>query len=397
MKTTQSPRQLRVLHIVGGMARGGVETWLMHVLRHVDRDRVQMDFLVHTTKPCPYDDEIRALGGRILPCLRPDRPWRYAKNFRSLVAAHGPYDIVHSHVHHYSGYTLRLAQRAGVSVRIAHSHNDASPQDTSPNPLRRAYLSLATRWIRRFATIGLAASGKAAEALFGSEWRHSSFCKVLYYGIDLAPFCTQADPSIRSTLHLPPEAFVIGHVGRFDPQKNHGFLLDIFRAIAGADPSAHLLLIGDGPLRPVMERRAAEMGLAERVVFAGLRADVPRLLLGAVDVFVMPSLYEGLGLVCLEAQAAGLPCVIADSIPEEAGVVPQLVTRLSLSQPACSWARAVLEKRSRPLPVTRREALAAMEASPFNIRSAAAELTRLYETATGLLPARPAPPVLQHG
>ena len=381
MKIMESDRRIHVLHIIGGMGHGGVETWLMHILRHIDRGRFQMDFLVHTAEPCPYDNEIRALGGRILPCLRPQRPWSYARNFRRILAAYGPYQIVHSHVHHYSGYTLRLAQRAGTPIRIAHSHNDVCLQDASPGPLRWIYLTTAKRWIRRFATMRLAASGKAAEALFGSNWQRSPICRLLYYGIDLEPFRAQADPSVRPALRLSPGAFVMGHVGRFDAQKNHFFLLEIFRKATDADPRTRLMLVGDGPLRPAIERRVAELGLTERVVFAGLRADVPRLLLGAVDVFVMPSLYEGLGLVCLEAQAAGLPCVIADTIPAEADVVPQLVTRLRLSQPASSWARVIFARCKETPPITQDEALAAMEASPFSIRTAVAELTRVYETA----------------
>ena len=388
MKTTESTRRIHVLHIVGGMGRGGVETWLLHVLRHIDRERFQMDFMVHSAEPCPYDNEVRALGGRILPCLRPDRPWRYAKNFRRILAAYGPYEVVHSHVHHYSGYTLRLAQRAGVRVRIAHSHIDASLQDISPGPLRWVYLTAAKRWIRRFATIGLAASDKAAEALFGPTWQHSSPFRMLYYGIDLAPFRAEADPSVRAVLQFCPDAFVIGHVGRFDEQKNHCFLLEIFRSVADADPSTRLLLIGEGPLRPAIARRVTELGLAERVVFAGLRPDVPRLLLGAVNVFVMPSLHEGLPLAGLEAQAAGLPCIFADSITTELDVVPQLVTRLRLSQSSSDWARVVLAKRSQAPPITRDEALAVMETSPFNIRQSSAGLARLYQTATDPSPTR---------
>jgi|SRR6266550_4819351 len=167
----RATRRIRILHIVGGMGRGGVETWLMHVLRHADRERFQMDFLVHTAQPCPYDEEVRALGGNIIPCLDPARPWSYARNFRRALAAQGRYDIVHSHVHNYSGYVLRLARRAGVPVRIAHSHLDSTPGDAAANARRRLYLALARRWIRRHATTGLAASGKAADALFGPAWR----------------------------------------------------------------------------------------------------------------------------------------------------------------------------------------------------------------------------------
>jgi glycosyltransferase involved in cell wall biosynthesis len=386
MKPIEYTRRIRVLHIVGGMNRGGIETWLMHVLRHIDRERFQMDFMVHTAEPCAYDDEIRALGSRILPCLPHTRPWNYARNFRRILAEYGPYDIVHSHVYHYSGYTLRLAKCAGVPVRIAHSHYSASAQNVWANPLRWIYLTTMKRWIHRFATVGLAASGKAAEALFGRQWQRSPFCRLLYYGIDLAPFRSRADPSIRAALKLCPDAFVIVHVGRFDEQKNHGFLLEIFRSVADADSRSRLVLIGDGHLRPAIEQRVAELGITERVVFAGLRADVPRVLLGAANVFVMPSLDEGLPLAGLEAQAAGLPCVFADSITPELDVVPQLVTRLRLSDSSSDWARVLLAKRDQAPPVTQAAALTIIEKSPFDIRRSAAELGRLYWTATARLP-----------
>jgi glycosyltransferase involved in cell wall biosynthesis len=388
MKTPESPRRIRVLHIVGGMNRGGIETWLMHVLRHIDRERFQMDFMVHTAKPCAYDDEVRALGGRILPCVGHTRPWSYDKNFRRVLAGYGPYDVVHSHVHHYSGYTLRLAERVGVRVRIAHSHIDASPQDISPGPLRWVYLTTAKRWIARSATIELAASGKAAEALFGAGWQRGSLCRLLYYGIDLAPFRAEADPSVRAVLQLSPEAFVIGHVGRFAEQKNHYFLLEIFRSVAACDASARLLLIGDGPLRPKIERRVGELGLAEHVVFTGLRADVPRLLLGAVNVFIMPSLYEGLPVAGLEAQAAGLPCVLSDAIASESDVVPQMIRRLSLSTPASVWAENVLASRQMPLAKNRAQILRMFEDSPFNIANSVKELRRIYydDTVPSLTP-----------
>lgn len=386
MKATESTRRLRILHIVGGMGRGGLETWLMHVLRHIDRGRFEMDFMVHTADACAYDEEIRALGGRVLPCLQCSRPWIYAKHFRRLLAEFGPYDIVHSHVAHFSGYTLRLAQRAGVPVRIAHSHNDTKLSDRSPNPFRRIYLVTTKRWIRCHATLGLAVSAKAAEALFGPAWQSGSLCRLLSYGIDLDPFRAGRNPSLRATLPLPTDAFVIGHVGRFVDQKNHRFLLEVTRAVVDANPNTCLLLIGDGPLRRAIERRAAELSLTKHVVFAGLRSDVPRLLLGMVDVFVMPSLYEGLGLVCIEAQAAGLPCVIADTVPGEADAVPRLVTRLSVSESASTWAEAVLAKRGEAPPVTQGEALAILEASPFNIRKATGELARVYENAVASAP-----------
>lgn len=121
-KATRTP--VRILHVLGGMERAGAETWLMHLLRMIDRDRYRMDFLVHVPEPQDYDDEIRALGSSILPCPHTRNPCRYARAFGEILRAHGPYDVVHSHVHHHSGFVLRLAKHAGVPTRIAHSHLD---------------------------------------------------------------------------------------------------------------------------------------------------------------------------------------------------------------------------------------------------------------------------------
>jgi glycosyltransferase involved in cell wall biosynthesis len=378
MKTTESPRRIRVLHIVGGMDRGGVETWLMHVLRHIDRERFQMDFMVHTAKPCAYDDEVRALGGRILPCVGHTRPWSYGRNLRHILAAYGPYDVMHSHVHHYSGYTLRLAHRAAIPVRIAHSHCSAGLQNVLPNLFRWTYLKMTKRWLRRFATIGLAVSENAAEALFGLAWQRDPLCQLLYCGIDLLPFYTEADASIRVALQLPPGAFVLGHVGNFVEEKNHLFLLKVARSVVDTNINARLLLIGDGPLRPAIERRVAELGLTEHVVFAGRRSDVPRVLVGAVDVFVMPSLREGLPLAGLEAQAAGLPCVLSDTITRELEVVPQIIRRLSLSTPTSVWADNVLASRQMLPAKNRAQALKMFEHSPFNIANSVKHLQGIY-------------------
>jgi glycosyltransferase involved in cell wall biosynthesis len=160
--------------------------------------------------------------------------------------------------------------------------------------------------------------------------------------------------------------------------KNHSFLVEILSEVAKRIPEAQLLLVGDGPLRPQIEQQAIGLGLADQVVFAGSRSDVARLMLGAMDLFLFPSHYEGLGLVLVEAQAAGLPCLCSDVIPPEADAVRALVRRLSLSQPASVWAEHVLAARESPLPVGRREALAMVEQSPFSIRRSVQELEAVY-------------------
>lgn len=376
----QGASPIRVLHIVGGMVRGGIETWLMHILRHRDAERFAMDFIVHTTEPCPYDDELRRLGGRIFSCMTPARPWVYARNFARIVAENGPYDILHSHVHQFNGFTLRCARRAGIPVRITHSHVDTMPEDTAPGLARRMYINTMRRLIRRHATHGLAASRLAANALFPADWESDPNYRVLYYGIDMRPFHAAPDPALRAEFGFAPDAFVMGHTGRFDEQKNHVFLLEIAKEVMARDPNARLLLVGAGTLRPGIEKRAAELGIADRVVFAGLRSDVPRVLKSVVDVFVMPSFCEGLALALLEAQTAGVPCVISNTISEEADALPKLITRLTLATPAAQWAEKILDAPKRSA-LPRAEALARMEESPFNIRQSAADLQNVYATA----------------
>lgn len=373
-------RPIRILHVVGGMNRGGVETWLMHVLRHIDRDRFQMDFLVHTEKPCPYDDEARALGSKIIPCLSPSKPWLYGRNFKRILREYGPYDIVHSHVHHFSGYVLYLAKQAGVPIRIAHSHNDTSAIDAKAGLHRQLYLSL-TKWlIDRYATLGFAASYKVAAVLFNRAWKTDSRWQILYCGVDLTPFRELVDAvAIRAEFGIPADAFVVGHVGRFEEQKNHQFLIDIVAEIAQREPKIHLLLIGDGSLRSEIQQKVISHGLANHVTFAGLRPDVPQLMLGAMDLFLLPSIHEALGLVLIEAQAAGLPCVFSDVVPEEANAVKPLVRQVSLSKSASDWAEAVISARSGVLAIAQADTLPVLEHSPFNIIVSVKKLTEVYE------------------
>jgi glycosyltransferase involved in cell wall biosynthesis len=374
-------RPIKILQVVGNLNRGGTETWLMNVLRHLDRDRFRLDFLVHAPSAGAYDDEVRRLGAGIVTCLHPSRPHRYAPNFLRQVRMHGPYDLVHSHVHHYSGFVLRLARRAGIGGRIAHSHSDTSRLQREAAPSRQLYYALARRAIRRNATLGLAASRAAAAALFGPQWEASGYCEVLHCGIDLAPFQAAVDrAAIRAELGVPGDAFVIGHVGRFVAVKNHEFLVEIASALGAADPGLHVVLIGDGPLKDAIAQRVAASPIAGRVHFAGARPDVARLL-AALDVFVFPSHYEGLPLSLLEAQAAGLPCIISDAISPEADAIPRLIRRLPVSRPAADWAAAARAGHDAARGQDRAESWRALTQTDFDIRASVELLERHYSAA----------------
>lgn len=370
---------IRILQVVGAMDRGGTETWLVNVLRRIDRKRFHVDFLVNTKDPCPYDNEIRALGSKITPCLNHQNPFLYTINFGRMIKENSPYDIIHSHVHHYSGFVLKLAKGAGIPARIAHSHNDNRYIQRKSTLLRKAYYTLMKSWIRRYATKGLAASEDAAFALFGLDWKGDKRWQVLYCGIDLTPFRMNVDSFvIRNALGIPQDAFVIGHVGRFIEQKNHTFLIDVFNEVTKLRPKTYLLLVGDGPFFTKIKTRTSVLGLSDRVIFAGIRSDVASLMKGAMDVFVFPSLYEGLGLAYLEAQAAGLPCIISDDVPIEGDVVKTLIRRLSLAKPATVWAKSILGSSIKEARICQAELLNQVEDSVFNIDYSVKELEKVY-------------------
>lgn len=371
-------KRIRILHVVGSMNRAGVETWLMHVLRHIDREQFQMDFLVHSATPGAYDHEIRELGGKLIPCPHTRNPFAYARAFRRILRDHGPYDVVHSHVQHFSGLIMPVAKVADVPVRIAHSHLDTSHLHAAASFIRRLYHRLAERLIRTFATDGLAASQVAASALFGQGWGADARFRVLYCGIDLAPFRLQRpNISLRDEFGIPEGAFVVGHVGRFDAQKNHAFLLEVAENVIQRDADVYFLLVGDGPLRPGIEQAVIEAGLEDRVVFAGSRSDVPYMMTEAMDAFIFPSMFEGLPLVLMEAQAAGLPVIVSGAVAPEADIVPRLISRLSLDD-AESWTTAIDILRQDGRPVLHTSAYTQVSQGPFNIEHGVRELERLY-------------------
>jgi glycosyltransferase involved in cell wall biosynthesis len=228
-------------------------------------------------------------------------------------------------------------------------------------------------------TSGLACSRPAAAELFGQDWERNPRVRILYCGVDLSPFHSAPDHCARTELGLPDNAFVVGHVGRFNEQKNHAFLVDIAEQVIMRDSNVWFVLIGEGEEKVGIQKSVAKRGLAHRFVFEGHRNDIPRVMLDAMDVFLLPSFHEGLPLVGMEAQAAGLPMVVSDAITTEMDGVPGLIRRLSLHQTAAEWAEAVLNLKATGPGVAKREALAAMEDGPFNIQSSVQALQSFYE------------------
>lgn len=321
---------IRILHIVSFMQRGGLETLLMNCYRHVDRERLQFDFLVHRPFRADYDDEIEAMGGRIyrLPRLNPFSPG-YRRALKAFFAAHGEYRIVHCHLDCMSAIPLAAAKEAGIPVRIAHAHCAGQTRDWK-YPLKRLYMGK----IPAAATHFFACSAEAGAWMFPGQT-----VQVMNNGIETERFAF--DPEVRAQVRseLGLKALTIGHVGRFVHQKNHEYLMDVFAGIAKSRPEAKLVLVGTGPLEQAVRQKAARLGLTEQVLFLGVREDVDRLLQG-MDVFVLPSRYEGLPLTVVEAQTAGLPCFVSDGVSPECKLT-DLVTFLPPEAGAEVWAERI--------------------------------------------------------
>ena len=367
----------RILQVIGRANRGGIETWLMHMMRNIDRSRFEVDFLVHSGLSGDYDEEIQSLGFKLLRCPDRRRLDRFSRCFLDVLRAYGPYDIVHSHIHRYSGFVLSLAKFAGVPVRIAHSHTDRSGLLRDAKLPRQLFELTGQFLIRKSATMGLAISSPSAVDLYGANWCNDKRFQLLYYGIDLEPFAQNVDSNeVRRKLGIPPGTFVVGHVGRFYEPKNHRFLIKIARHLIEQESDVYMLFVGDGPLQMEIKDLARSYGIADRCIFTGVRSDVPALMMGAMDAFLFPSLFEGLGLVLVEAQAAGLPCIMSSSLPSEAVIIPDLVDKLSLDAPVSDWVDVVIARRIHS--VSKQDALQQVRDSVFSLDKSLTQLQKIY-------------------
>lgn len=356
---------IRVLQVMPAMDAGGMETFVMNVYRAIDRTQVQFDFLYHYDKPCFYDEEIRSLGGQItkLTVRQDNNIPRYLHQLDCFFAGH-PYRILHGH---YSGFGMfynRAARRRGVPVRVGHSHNTAY----EPNLVGTLDRMMSSRF-NHLLTDRFACSQKAGQMLFGK----SPFT-VLPNGIQVDRFANP-DPAarakIRTAWQVPESARLLGHVGRFSEQKNHLGLLDIFAAIHARDPQARLVLIGTGALEQQAREKTAALGLADRVIFAGVRSDTADCY-AAMDAFVLPSLFEGLPVVLVEAQTAGLPCFVSDTVDRDAAFADG-VQFLPLQDPA-AWAEAICASPLTRNPKARQQA----EDAGYDVRTSARILQQFY-------------------
>ena len=322
---------LKVLHSVNKMDRAGQETFIMNLFRKIDRSKIQFDFLCADSEKGDFDDEIYALGGCIfyLPIVTMKGPLKQAQKFYSLMRALRAHrcDVFHIHTHHaMDAFRDALAAKlCGIKIVVVHSHNTSVLFHQGAHRLFRKLLPLLP--ILRFAC-----SRAAGEWMFVRQ----NF-RVLHNGLDVDDVYFQA--KIRDTVRQEmgwEDKKIVGHVGRFNEQKNHRFLVEIFAEMHRRDPQIHLVLVGKGDLEEEIRRKVAEKGLTEAVSFMGVRDDMRRLYQG-MDMLLFPSLFEGLSVVLVEAQSCDLPCLISDTNSSEVLLTDRVVMK-SLADPAEQWA-----------------------------------------------------------
>lgn len=303
---------IRVAQVMGKMNGGGVEQVVMNYYRHIDRDKIQFDFLVDCDSKLVPRKEIESLGGRVFEVPPYQRIVSYRKELRKLFQENR-WLVVHSHINALSVFPLGIAKAEGVPVRIAHSHSTAGKGESLKTALK--YVLKTTSNI--YPTHRFACSKYAGQWLFGNKVQFD----VVNNAISLDDFCFDEKVRLieRRKLGAIDSTFVVGHVGRFAIQKNHKFLLKVFADIQKFKPDSLLVLVGDGELEDEIRLLAEELNLVDKVIFLGQRNDIADLY-QAFDVFVLPSLYEGFGMVAVEAQASGLPCFISDAVTREVDV-----------------------------------------------------------------------------
>ncbi|SFL16161.1 Glycosyltransferase involved in cell wall bisynthesis [Paenibacillus sp. 1_12] len=311
---------------------------LMNYYRQMDRSQIQFDFMVHRNAEGHYDQEILSLGGRIyrMPQIRPGNYRRYFKVLNHFFENHPNYRVVHSHINENSGFVLRAAKQANIPYRIAHSHLSDLGID-----LKLPFRLYARHIMKDQPSEYFACSEKAGQWLFGGKKSVANEVTVLNNAVNVAEFKYDEEvrKSIRNELGIGDQ-LVIGHIGRFNKQKNHKYLIDIFKAVTESCPQALLLMVGDGDLRASIQKKADQLGLSNNVRFLGVRSDIS-VLMQAMDLFLFPSLFEGLPVVLVEAQAAGLQCVVADTITKESDVTGR-VQFVSLNESPDKWAQRIL-------------------------------------------------------
>ena len=354
-----------VAQIMGKWVGGGVESVIMNYYRHLDHSKIQFDFICdEDSTRIPYD-EIKKLGGRVFLVPKYQNLPKYLKALEKLFKEN-QYRIIHSNINTLSVFPLYAAKKAGVPIRISHSHSTSNPKEWKRNLIK----NILRPFSKRYATDYFACSELAGRYLFGNKAFDQGEVKIIHNAIDVDKFKFDevARKKLRKELRIKDSTVVIGHVGRFVQQKNHIFLVDVFKEYHKKNPDSKLLLVGSGPLEDEIKKKVERLNLKDSVLFLGQRDDINKLY-SVMDVFCLPSLYEGLPVVGVEAQAAGLPCVFSDKITNDTVITKDTTqSKLELKKWLIILNNIELESRNAKI------------LDDFNIKISVSDFVKLYRS-----------------
>lgn len=367
---------IRVLHIVGRMDRGGIENFIMNIYRNIDREKVQFDFLCHYGREASFNKEIREMGGKIyeMPALRDDTHVYYWKLFKYISALkkffkeHKEYEIIHGHMTNTASIYMPIARKNGVANRISHSHSTHGKSGMLgkvTNLLQRNTYKYATDWF--------ACSKTAAYWLYPQSVVDAGKVTIIPNAVDAEKFrfCPDIRKQIRAKLGVS-DKFVIGCVGRFRTEKNQSFLIKVLAEMIKQKPNSILLFAGDGPLEENVKKKATDLCLEDKCLFLGERSDVADLM-QSIDVLAMPSLFEGLPVTGIEAQASGLHVVASTGVPDEMNIL-DMVDYISLDAQIEDWVEHLIMAASQK----REDTFDKMKSSGFDIHTTSSWLENFY-------------------
>lgn len=366
----KSDKPVRVLHVLGIMNLGGAESRVMDLYHYIDRDKIQFDFLVHRNEKGHFDEEIEKLGGKIYR-ISQFYGWnyfRYKKEWNKFFKEHYEYQAVHGHMTSTAAIYLPIAKKYGIKKTIAHARS--AGVDKGIKGIITKIIRYPLRWQKH---IFLACSKKAGEAVFGKRCANSGRVKIIPNTIEAEKFIYNPaiQEKVRKRLGITNQ-FVVGHVGRFHYAKNHEYLLRIFQQFLKKAPNSILLLIGKGELERNIRNKVKKLGLQKNVFFLGNQNKIENFY-QAMDIFILPSRYEGLPGSVVEAQAAGLKCFISEAVTKEVKIT-DLVTFLKLSQEPKIWADKMIQNKD----YNRKSQIAKITEAGFNIKQQIAEIEKLY-------------------
>ena len=361
---------IKVLQVFNAMECGGAESMIMNLYREIDKTKFSFDFLVHTDKDCYFDREINALGGKIyrVPRWNGKNYFVYKKAVSDFFDKHPDYDIVHGHIASSAAIYLNEAKKRNIKI-ISHSHST-----TNEPTLKNFLFNTCTYPVRNIADYFLACSTDAGKSMFGEGIVKNKNFSVLKNPVQTEKF--KFDSLIRKWIrenYKVEDKFVIGHVGRFRKEKNHIFLLNIFKEALKYNQNSVLMLVGNGNGQKSVEDEAKKLGIYDKVIFTGVRNDVHNIL-KAMDVFVFPSKFEGLGNALIEAQASGLKCVVSKNIPKEADCT-DLVIRKDIKESPDEWAKEICSVGE----INRDEYYKKVSGAGFETKDIAGQLEKVYE------------------